>query len=342
MATTKKTQTSQHNKNYEIACIVVGLTRSSGYVAVGLLAMIAAATVTDLASSGPATVAMIAGCVLVCGLFLARDAERGDQLAMIADAFVVGAKYAIAVGAAAASVGIIIGVVTLTGVGFKISNIVTSYADALAVGLHSFAPLLVPDVKTLTLFFTLVMTAIVCILLGCGVPTTATYIIMVTVAAPALSQLGMEPIVAHFFVFYYGVIADITPPVAMAAYAAASMAGAEPFRTGNTAFRLGLAKVLVPFVFAYSPAMLLVTRGFTWAEFWETTLGCAAGVAVLAAGLTGYLVRPMPLWQQLPFIAAGIMMMSPNRISTLAGLAIAAALTIVQFTGRRPGGEARS
>ena len=94
----------------------------------------------------------------------------------------------------------------------------------------------------MTLFFTLVMTAIVCILLGCGVPTTPTYIIMVTIAAPALAMLGVPPLVAHFFVFYYGVLADITPPVALAAYAGASMAGADPFKTGNTAFRLGLGQ----------------------------------------------------------------------------------------------------
>jgi hypothetical protein len=83
------------------------------------------------------------------------------------------------------------------------------------------------------------MTGLVCILLGCGIPTTANYIIMVTVAAPTLVQLGVEPLVAHFFVFYYGVLADITPPVALAAYAAAGMAGSDPFKTGNTAFRLG-------------------------------------------------------------------------------------------------------
>ena len=118
----------------------------------------------------------------------------------------------------------------------------------------------------MTLFFTLLMTAVVCILLGCGVPTTANYIIMVTVAAPALGLLGVQPLVAHFFVFYYGVLADITPPVALAAYAGASMAGADPFKTGNTAFRLGLGKVLVPFVFVYGPAMLIVTPEFTWPE----------------------------------------------------------------------------
>ena len=112
--------------------------------------------------------------------------------------------------------------------------------------------------QTLTLLFTLIMTGVVCILMGCGIPTTANYIIMVTIAAPALGLLGVEPIVAHFFVFYYGVLADITPPVALAAYAAAGMAGADPFRTGNTAFRLGLGKVLVPFVFVFSPSLLLV------------------------------------------------------------------------------------
>ena len=135
----------------------------------------------------------------------------------------------------------------------------------------AFLPAMLFDAKGLTLFYTLVMTAIVCILLGCGVPTTPTYIIMVTVAAPALAMMGVAPMVSHFFVFYYGVLADITPPVALAAYAGASMAGADPFKTGNTAFRLGLAKALVPFVFVYSPAMLLVTKGFTWAEFFETT-----------------------------------------------------------------------
>jgi hypothetical protein len=107
----------------------------------------------------------------------------------------------------------------------------------------------------------------VCILLGCGIPTTANYIIMVTVAAPTLVQLGVEPLVAHFFVFYYGVLADITPPVALAAYAAAGMAGSDPFKTGNMAFRLGMAKALVPFVFVFSPSLLIVAKGFTWYDF---------------------------------------------------------------------------
>jgi TRAP-type uncharacterized transport system fused permease subunit len=126
----------------------------------------------------------------------------------------------------------------------------------------------------------LVMTGLVCILLGCGIPTTANYIIMVTVAAPTLVQLGVEPLVAHFFVFYYGVLADITPPVALAAYAAAGMAGSDPFKTGNMAFRLGMAKALVPFVFVFSPSLLIVAKGFTGYDFVVTfTAACSASPA---------------------------------------------------------------
>ena len=173
-----------------------------------------------------------------------------------------GAKYALAVGAAAATVGIVVGVVTLTGVGFKISFIVTSTAADMAAWIGAFLPMGWTAPQTLTLLFTLIMTGIVCILMGCGIPTTANYIIMATIAAPTLGLLGVAPIVAHFFVFYYGVLADITPPVALAAYAAAGMAGADPFKTGNTAFRLALGKVLVPFVFVFSPSLLLVAPGF--------------------------------------------------------------------------------
>ena len=131
----------------------------------------------------------------------------------------------------------------------------------LAGGVTDFLPPAWVSLQSLTLLAALVMTGLICILMGCGIPTTANYIIMVSVAAPTLVQLGVEPLVAHFFVFYYGVLADITPPVALAAYASAGMAGSDPFKTGNTAFRLGLGKVLVPFVFVFSPSLLLVSKG---------------------------------------------------------------------------------
>ena len=317
------------------ACLMIAVTKRDKAVAVGMFVAFSTAIAFDVLSSGPITVAMLAACAAVAGFFLMRAEDRAETIAMLADAFVVGAKYAIAVGAAAATVGIIVGVVTLTGVGFKISNIVTSFAAQLSDLTSFVVPAWLFDGKAMTLFFTLIMTAIVCIVLGCGVPTTATYIIMVTVAAPALGLLGVEPIVAHFFVFYYGVLADITPPVALAAYAAASMAGADPFKTGNTAFRLALAKALVPFGFVYGPAMLIVTKGFTWGAFIEVTLGCAIGVVMLAAALTGYGVTAMNVLTRIWLGLAAVLVMAPNRTSTIIGLLMAVPVVVQQMRGRQ-------
>ncbi len=316
------------------ACIVIGLTKRDPIVAVGFLAAIVVAVATEQIVEWLGLGLIFAASVAVCARAVLQDWDAGrERLIDIADAFVLGAKYAISVGAAAATVGIIVGIVTLTGVGFKLSGIVTSSALVLADVTRLALPVF--DLQSLALFYTLIMTAIVCILLGTGVPTTATYIIMVTIAAPALAIMKVEPIVAHFFVFYYGVLADITPPVALAAYAGASMAGADPFKTGNTAFRLGLAKALVPFVFVYSPAMLIVTKGFTWAEFWETTIGCAVGIVMLAAALTGYALTTMRQWERLLLFAASILVITPNRTLTIIGLALAVPVVLLQIQRRQ-------
>jgi TRAP transporter 4TM/12TM fusion protein len=247
-----------------------------------------------------------------------------------------GAKYALAVGAAAATVGIVVGVVTLTGVGFKMSFIVTSFAGSLASVFEMVLPWV--EANTLILFFTLVMTGIVCILMGCGVPTTANYIIMVTVAAPALGMLGVEPIVAHFFVFYYGLLADITPPVALAAYAAAGMAGADPFKTGNTAFRLGLGKALVPFVFVFSPSLLLVTKDFTWPDFFLAFGGCVIGITALGAALSRYMLAPTKAWENSLLIVAAFLLIMPEIYTTIIGLLMIVPVLVNQWR-QRGGGE---
>jgi TRAP transporter 4TM/12TM fusion protein len=241
---------------------------------------------------------------------------------VLIESFETGAKYALAVGAAAATVGLVIGVVTLTGVGFKISYIITSAAQAIAGGVGAILPQSFASLQSLTLLAALVMTALVCILMGCGIPTTANYIIMVTVAAPTLVQLGVQPLVAHFFVFYYGVLADITPPVALAAYAAAGMAGSDPFKTGNTAFRLGLGKVMVPFVFVFSPSLLLVAQGFTWSEFIVTFTGCVLGIAILSAGLSKWFLVEMTRWEQGLCLVAALLLVAPGIVSGLLGLAM--------------------
>ena len=251
------------------------------------------------------------------------------------EAFSTGAKYALAVGAAAATVGLVIGVVTLTGVGFKLSILITGAAQAVAGGVGSFIPSSLVDPKVLTLLVALVMTGLVCILLGAGIPTTANYIIMVTVAAPTLVQLGVEPLVAHFFVFYYGVLADITPPVALAAYAAAGMAGSDPFKTGNMAFRLGLAKALVPFVFVFSPSLLIVAKGFTGYDFAVTFIGCVLGISLLAAALSKFMLLELTRAEQALCLAAALLMIAPGLVPTLIGAALAVPVLLRQLAARR-------
>jgi TRAP transporter 4TM/12TM fusion protein len=250
---------------------------------------------------------------------------------VLVEALETGAKYALAVGAAAATVGIVIGVVTLTGVGFKISYIITQAAQSISAVMGGVIPSDWMSLNTLTLLAALIMTGLVCILMGCGVPTTATYIIMVTVAAPTLVGLGVEPLVAHFFVFYYGVLADITPPVALAAYAAAGMAGSDPFKTGNTAFRLGLAKALVPFVFVFSPSLLLVAKGFTWESFIITFTGCIFGITLMAASLSKFMFVEMKRWEQLSCLFAALLMIAPSLTASLVGVVMVIPMFINQW-----------
>ncbi len=270
-------------------------------------------------------------CIAVGLLNPRKRMSVGEVFAGLRD----GAKYALAVGAAAATVGIVIGVVTLTGVGFKVSFIVTSVAAQMAGWVGSVLPAFLADPKALTLLFTLIMTGIVCILMGCGIPTTANYLIMVTVAAPALGLLGVEPIVAHFFVFYYGVLADITPPVALAAYAAAGMAGADPFKTGNTAFRLGLGKALVPFVFVFSPSLLLVAQGFNWPDFFLAFIGCAIGITSLGAALSGYMLVTTKPWERILLVVAAVLLVAPEIYSSLIGAGLLVPVLLRQLASHR-------
>ncbi len=274
------------------------------------------------------------GVVLGWGLHRWAQVRGRIDPGVLVEAFETGAKYALAVGAAAATVGIVIGVVTLTGVGFKISFIITQWAQTLAGWAAWVLPAGWTSLQTLTLLAALVMTAVVCVLMGCGIPTTANYIIMVTVAAPTLVQLGVEPLVAHFFVFYYGVLADITPPVALAAYAAAGMAGGDPFRTGNQAFKLGLAKALVPFVFVFSPSLLLVAKGFNWPDLVITFTGCVVGITVLAATLSRYMLTRMQPWEQTLGYVAALCLVAPGLWVSLVGLAVFAPVMVHQWRHR--------
>ncbi len=246
------------------------------------------------------------------------------------NALATGAKYALAVGAAAAAVGIIVGVVTLTGTGFRLSFMVTQAAADIATVISSSWLGAFFEQQGLTLFFSLVFTAIACIIMGAGIPTTATYIILVSIAAPSLALLGVQPLVAHFFVFYYGVLADITPPVALAAYAGAGIAGSNPFKTGNTAFRLGIAKALVPFVFVYSPSLLLVTPEFTWSSLAVTLTGAIIGITLLGAAFSGYALTNLNKIERYWLGAVALLFVAPGLTTMAVGAALVAPVVFIQ------------
>jgi TRAP transporter 4TM/12TM fusion protein len=257
----------------------------------------------------------------------------------VADAFHDAGRAALAVGAICAAVGVVIAVVTLTGMAFRLGFMVTNAAQEIARSLFavlSLVPFEIVSLKGVTLFITMVLIGAACLLMGAGVPTTALYIMLVTVAQPAFSNLGVPPLATHLFVLYYGIISEVTPPVCTSAYAAAAIANSNPWKTGFAAFRLSNAKIMVPFVFCYSPAMLIVLpEYFTWAAFLQTTLTCALGTILLGAAMTGYALAPIPMWIRLLLGLAGILLVVPGGATDLIALGLALPAILQQFAARR-------
>jgi TRAP transporter 4TM/12TM fusion protein len=205
--------------------------------------------------------------------------------------FEMGAKAALGIGAACACVGFVLGITTLTGMGFKFSAWVIDVSEIAAQLFMTLDVFNLLELKQVTILFGLLFTAAACIIMGSGVPTTPTYIILAAIVAPALAGLGVPQLATHFFVFYYGVLADVTPPVALAAFAAAGIARSEPMGTGFTAFRLSMGKALVPFAFVYSPALLFID--FTWPTFLLASACAIVAVMGLGAAYTGFVARPI-------------------------------------------------
>ena len=257
----------------------------------------------------------------------------------ILDGCVTGVRYALAVGAVCAAIGIVVGVVNSTGLGFRLGFMVTNGATAIGenlYGLISWIPLLDFSIQGITLFISLILIAITCILMGAGLPTTALYIMLVTVAQPALANLGVPPLASHLFVLYYGVISEITPPVCASAYAAAGIAGANPFRTGISAFTLGIAKLMVPMVFIYSPAMLIVIEDhFTWMSFLSTTLSCAVGIFMVATSVAGYLLAVMPVVFRWAMAFSGVLLVAPGVQSDVIALVVVTPVLLQQILAWR-------
>lgn len=227
------------------------------------------------------------------------------------DALAAGAKGAITVAVACAMAGMIAGCITVTGLASILINAIVQLAgNATIVGL--------------------VLTMLCCIVLGMGVPTTANYCIMASTCAPILIQLGFSPVAAHFFVFYFGIVADITPPVALAAYAGSAIAKSNPMKTGINATKLAIAAFIVPYIFAYNPSMLFVGN-VEWYDVLLISVTALLGLFGIAAALNGHLFRKIPMVLRFALVAGGLGMMIPGLTSDLIGLAVVAAVVVFQY-----------
>jgi TRAP transporter 4TM/12TM fusion protein len=245
---------------------------------------------------------------------LLRASSRGNvTLAAVWDALLDGAKGALGVAMACACAGIVIGIIALTGLGITFTQIVVNVAQS-------------------SLLLALVMTMIAGIILGMGMPTTPAYIVMVSLLVPALIKLGVVEPAAHMFAFYFAILSAITPPVALAVFAAAGLAKSELWSSGWSAVKIGAAGFLVPFMFVYEPALLLIGE---WPTVLHASLTATAGCLMLAAGLHGYLVGRASLWQRAALCAAAITLIKPGLVTDIAGAALGIAVILVQLAERR-------
>jgi TRAP transporter 4TM/12TM fusion protein len=224
------------------------------------------------------------------------------------------ARGALAVIVACATAGIIVGVVTMTGLGLKLSSNLVDLAGN-------------------NLWIALIFTMIASLVLGMGLPTTATYIVLATMAAPALEKMGVAPIAAHLFVFYFGILADITPPVALAVYAASAIGGSNPWKTGIEAVKMALGAFLVPYIFAASPALVLV--GATPLKIVQMLISSVLGMVALGTGVTGFWSTYLKPWERLALIAGGILLVDPGLTTDLIGGGLVAAMFASQFVRAR-------
>jgi TRAP transporter 4TM/12TM fusion protein len=230
------------------------------------------------------------------------------------EAMSTGARNTIGVAAACATAGIVVGIITMSGLGLKFGHALVFIAGG-------------------NLFLTLLMVMISSIILGMGLPTTAKYIVLATIAVPAMVDLNVPLIAAHMFVLYFGVVADVTPPVALAAYAGAGIAGGNPIKTGFIALRLAAAGFIVPFVFAYSPSLMLV----------DTTVGDAVvaivsaiiGICSLGAAIEGYLIRHCNILERIFLGFSSLLLIIPGWQTDLIGFSALAAVFAFQWRGNK-------
>ena len=243
--------------------------------------------------------------------FVSKDSRI--NLERFKDGAVVAARNTVTVALACAAAGLVIGSINLTGAGLKISAAIVAASGGV-------------------LWLALLLTALVALLMGMGLPTTAAYIVTGTMAAPALINMGVLPLAAHLFVFYFAIISAITPPVALAAYAASGIAKEDPMKIGFTSCKLGLAAFIVPFLFAVEPALIGVGDGMHIA--WAFTTA-AIGVMALAGGNIGYVITKAVWWERFLLIGGALLSLHPQFYTDIVGLGMIAVALVTNFIRRK-------
>jgi TRAP-type uncharacterized transport system fused permease subunit len=236
----------------------------------------------------------------------------------IIEAMSDGARNCLPVALACACAGIVIAVVTLGGLGIVFTQFVIGLAKE-------------------TLLAALILTMFAGIILGMGMPTTPAYIIMTALLVPAIIKLGVVEPAAHMFAFYFAILSAITPPVALAVFAAAGLAKADLWASGLAAVKIGFAGFIVPFMFVYEPALLMIGD---WTTILSSCASASVGIVMFAGGLHGYLLGPTIFWQRALLIVGGLLLIKPGIYTDLAGAAIAAAVIAAQILARRESAEA--
>ena len=239
--------------------------------------------------------------------------QTGIDIRKLLGMFRDAGKGLLEVGVTCAGAGVIIGVLSITGLAFMFSAFLIGMAKG-------------------SVFLLLLLTAVGASILGCGMPVTAVYLLMVVLAAPALVEVGISPLLAHFFVFYYGVLSFLTPPVCLAAYAAASIAGSNMAQTGFQAMRLGVAAYLVPFIFAYRPGLILEGN---IAQIIQACAATGIAISLIAIGLEGFLFRPLHPWKRIGLFMAGLLLMAPGALTDIAGICIVLPILVMEWKARR-------
>lgn len=258
-------------------------------------------TLVGLMSAGKTASLSASVAILVSIVVSFFDKETRFTPIKLVETIETGSRNAIGVTVACGMAGIVIGVISYTGLATTLFNVIVPIARQ-------------------NVFLALFLTMVACIICGMGVPTTANYILMATITAPIVVEMGIPVLAAHMFVFFFGIVADITPPVALAAYAGSAIAHSNPLKTGVQATKLAITAFIIPYVFALSPEMLWIDTDVV--EVIRIVITSVIGMIGVSAGLEGYLLIPAKVWERLILIAGGILMVIPSLATDILGLVL--------------------